>query len=91
MEISGLLSRFSDLRRCSGVDTCASANRRKRENLWTSSSRACARARVGASRLTRARFSQRSARSGCTLAAQGKAPQTVRTYPETVQWFAAAP
>ena len=43
--------------------------------------------RGGASRLTRARSGRRSAPSVFTWPAEGKAPKTVRTYTEAVQWL----
>jgi hypothetical protein len=82
MAISGLISRFSDLRRRSGVDTCASAEpQEERKTMRVPRRRKPLDAgpfwpEIGSFRLH--------------LAAQGKAAKTVRTYTEAVQWFAAA-
>jgi site-specific recombinase XerD len=61
-------------------------NRRKREKQCPSRNHA----RGGASRWTPGRLPPRSGSFRLHLAAEGKAPKTVRTYTDAVQWFAAA-
>ena len=80
--LGSLFSRFSDLRRRSSVDVCASAEpQEERKTMRVPRRRKPLDAgpfwpEIGSFRLH--------------LAAEGKAPKTVRTYTEAVAWFAAA-
>ena len=86
MAVQGLFSRFSDLRRRSSVDTCASAEpQEERKAMDVPQTRPRRRKPLDAGPFQAEIGSYR-----LHLAAQGKAPKTVRTYTEAVQWFAAA-
>jgi site-specific recombinase XerD len=86
MELQGLFSRFSDLRRRSSVDTSASAEpQEERKTMDVPQPRPRRRKPLDAGP-----FQPEIGSFRLHLAAQGKAPKTVRTYTEAVQWFAAA-
>jgi hypothetical protein len=86
MALSGLISRFSDLRRRSGVETCASADpQEERKTMSVVQPRPRRRKPLDAGP-----FWPEIGSFRLHLAAQGKAAKTVRTYTEAVQWFAAA-
>ena len=86
MAVQGLFSRFSDLRRRSGVDTCASAEpQEERKTIDVPQPRPRRRKPLDAGP-----FQPEIGSFWLHLAAQGKAAKTVRTYTEAVQWFAAA-
>jgi Phage integrase, N-terminal SAM-like domain len=86
MELQELFSRFSDLRRRSGVDRCVSAEpQEERKTMDVPQPRPRRRKPLDA-RL----FQPEIGSFRLHLAVQGKAPKTVRTYTEAVQWFAAA-
>jgi site-specific recombinase XerD len=86
MALQGLFSRFSDLRRRSGVDTCASAEpQEERKTMDVPQPRPRRRKPLDAGP-----FQPEIGSFRLHLAAQGKAAKTVRTYTEAVQWFAAA-
>src|ERR1700683_3349863 len=86
MGLSSLFYRFSDLRRRSGVDTCASAEpQEERKTMDVPQTRPRRRKPLDA-----CPFQPEIGSFRLHLAAQGKAAKTVRTYTEAVQWFAAA-
>jgi hypothetical protein len=85
--LSALIVKFSDLRKRSGADACATAEpQEERKTMATSSSRPRQRKPLDAGPLAPEIGSFR-----LHLAAEGKAAKTVRTYTEAVAWFAAAP
>ena len=86
MVLQQLVSKFSDLRGCSGVETCASAERQEeRETMSVPQPRPRRRKQLHAGP-----FQPEIGSFRLHLSAQGKAVKTVRTYTEAVQWFAAA-
>ena len=84
MELQGLFSRFSDLRRRSGVDTCASAEPQEERKTMT-----IPQPRPRRKPLAAGPFAPEIGSFRLHLAAEGKAAKTVRTYTEAVQWFGA--
>ena len=86
MVLGVLLFKFSDLRRRSGVDTCAPAEpQEERKTMSLPQPRPRRRKALDAGS-----FGPEIGSFRLYLAARGRAVKTVRTYTEAVQWFAAA-
>ena len=86
MALRALVLKFSDLRKRSGADACASAEpQEERKTMPVQQSRPRRRKPLDAGP-----FAPEIGSFRLHLAAEGKAPKTVRTYTEAVQWFAAA-
>jgi hypothetical protein len=86
LALSALIVKFSDLRKRSGADACATAEpQEERKTMAVPPPRPRQRKPLDAGPLAPEIGSFR-----LHLAAEGKAPKTVRTYTEAVAWFAAA-
>ena len=86
MALRAIVSKFSDLRKRSGADECATAEpqeERKTMPIAQPRPRRCKSLDAGP-------FTPEIGSFRLHLAAEGKAPKTVRTYVEAVAWFAAA-
>ncbi len=86
MALSALILKFSDLRKRSRPDACAPAEpQEERKTITIPQPRAPRRKPLDAGP-----FAPEIGSFRLHLAAEGKAPKTVRTYTEAVAWFAAA-
>src|SRR6266542_6939300 len=86
MALSALILRFSDMRKRTRPDACATAEpQEERKTMATAQPRPRRRKSLDAGPFTPEIGSFR-----LHLAAEGKAPKTVQTYVEAVAWFAAA-
>ena len=86
MALSALIVKFSDLRKRSRTDACASAEpQEERKTMTVPQPRPWRRKPLDAGP-----FASEIGSFRLHLAAEGKAPKTVRTYTEAVAWFAAA-
>ncbi len=86
MALSALILKLSDLRKRSGASTCASAELQEERKTMTIPQPRPRRRKP----LDAGPFAPEIGSFRLYLAAEGKAPKTVRTYTEAVQWFAAA-
>jgi len=86
MALRALVIKFSDLRKRSRTDACTTAEpQEERKTMTVPQSRPRRRKPLDAGP-----FAPDIGSFRLHLAAEGKAPKTVRTYTEAVQWFAAA-
>ncbi len=86
MALSALIVKFSDLRKRSRADACATAEpREERKPMTVPPPRPRRRKPLDAGP-----FAPEIGSFRLHLAAEGKAPKTVRTYTEAVAWLAAA-
>ena len=86
MALSALIVKFSDLRKRSRPDACATAEpQEERKTMTVPQPRPRRRKPLDAGP-----FAPEIGSFRLHLAAEGKAPKTVRTYTEAVAWFAAA-
>ena len=86
MALSALILRFSDLRKRSRSDACATAEPQEERKTMTVPQPRRRRPKP----LDAGVFAPEIGSFRLHLAAEGKAPKTVRTYTEAVAWFAAA-
>jgi len=85
MALSALILKFSDLRKRSRADACATAEPQEERKTMTVPPPGPRRRKL----LEAGPFAPEIGSFRLHLAAEGKAPKTVRTYTEAVQWFAA--
>jgi site-specific recombinase XerC len=86
MALHALIVKFSDLRKRSRADTCATAEPQEERKTMTVPPPRPRRRKL----LDAGPFAPEIGSFRLHLAAEGKAPKTVRTYTEAVAWFAAA-
>ena len=86
MALSALIVKFSDLRKRSRPDACATAEPQEERKTMTIPQPRPRRRKP----LDAGPFAPEIGSFRLHLAAEGKAPKTVRTYTEAVAWFAAA-
>jgi site-specific recombinase XerD len=86
MALSALILKFSDLRKRSRPDACATAEPQEERKTMTIPQPRPRRRKP----LDAGPFAAEIGSFRLHLAAEGKAPKTVRTYTEAVAWFAAA-
>jgi len=86
MALSALILKFSDLRKRSRADACATAEPQEERKTMTVPPPRPRRRKL----LDAGPFAPEIGSFRLHLAAEGKAPKTVRTYSEAVAWFAAA-
>src|SRR5260370_19274297 len=86
MALPALLVKFSDLRKRSGADACAPAEPQEERKTMTVPQPRPRRRKT----LNAGPFAPEIGSFRLHLAAEGKAPKTVRTYTGAVAWFAAA-
>ena len=86
MALSALILKFSDLRKRSRADACATAEPQEERKTMTIPQPRPRRPKP----LEAGPFAPEIGSFRLHLAAEGKAPKTVRTYTEAVAWFAAA-
>ena len=86
MALSALILKFSDLRKRSRADACATAEPQEERKTMTVPPPRPRRRKL----LDAGPFAPEIGSFRLHLAAEGKAPKTVRTYTEAVAWFAAA-
>ena len=86
MALSALIVKFSDLRKRSRPDTCAPAEPQEERKTMTLPPPRPRRRKP----LDAGPFAPEIGSFRLHLAAEGKAPKTIRTYTEAVAWFAAA-